>query len=153
VIRLIKSGDDSRRNWRTINEISTSLNRLELPDQSRDAGLAGLRQRNRDFAAFPFQIYQTGTLKYKVRDGLVIITDAPAIIPTGLETELTSPGGADYWIVCDLTTTTAVVSGTASSPVFSTEKIPIGWIDSEGAIHQFLHDNIFSPCVTTEAPP
>ena len=152
MISKLQSGGDVRTDWRAINALidekvalATRLAVLENP--------AGRRQIYGGGRPTPFAIYQTGTLKYKVRAGLVIITDAPAIVPTGLETELTSPGGADYWIVCDLTTTTAVVSGTASSPVFSTEKIPIGWIDSDGAIHQFLHDNIFSPCVTTEADP
>lgn len=44
----LKVGDDARRNWRTINEISAQLNRLDLPNQSRDAALAGQRQRPRD---------------------------------------------------------------------------------------------------------
>jgi hypothetical protein len=153
LITPLKAGEDSRHNWKTINQVAEA--NADVFNKTRDQAriIEDLRKRYGDSPVHPFAIYQTGTLKYKVRDGLVIITDAPAIVPTGLETELTSPGGADYWIVCDLTTTTAVVSGTASSPVFSTEKIPIGWIDSEGAIHQFLHDNIFSPCVTTEAPP
>lgn len=159
MIAPLKKGDFVTHNWRTINEIAAQLNRSSLPDQSRDAGIAGQRQRPKDFAtAHPFQIVQsTDWLTYKIVTGKVIITGDPIPV-SGLNSDITVDAGASrFWIYVELTTTTATIAASATTPTFSTELIPIGWVDTTdtgneiGVITQFLHDNIFSPCVTTEA--
>lgn len=102
----------------------------------------------------PFKIYQTGTwLQFKVMDGVVITTGAP-ITPTGLETTISvTSGDAQYWIYMDVTTSTATIQNNGTTPTWAVDKIPIGWIDASNTtdevaiIHQFIHDNVFLPCV------
>lgn len=104
---------------------------------------------------FPFKIYQSDTwLKFKVREGIVITT-GEAITPTGIDTEITIDSGTEkHWIYLDITADAASVENDATLPTWTVDKIPIGWIDASdeeneiSEIHQFVHDNIFVPCVT-----
>lgn len=50
MIEKLKSGDPVVHNWRTINEVAAQLNANLVPDQQRNAAIAGLRQRPRDVA-------------------------------------------------------------------------------------------------------
>jgi len=157
MITTLKAGDDSRFNWRTINEISAQLNANMVPDQQRNAGVAELRRRGRDAGfGLPFEIYQSDTwLKYKVRFGVVITTGEPILTTSGIETEFTLTSGViRYWFLLTISGgTSAAISTAATVPAWSTSIIPIGWVDtntysgtSRGVIYQFTHDNIFVPC-------
>lgn len=102
----------------------------------------------------PFKIYQTGTwLQFKVMDG-VVITTGNEITPSGLETTITTTTNkARHWIYMDVTTSTATIQNTFTTPTWTVDKIPIGWVDTTDTagevaiIHQFIHDNVFLPCV------
>lgn len=99
----------------------------------------------------PFRIVRSSTwLKYQVTTGYVI-TDGDVITPTGTATDIDITSGvAKYWFVIDITSTTAVVSASATLPTWTANKIPIGWVnttsESTAAVYQFLTDHIFMPC-------
>ena len=107
--------------------------------------------------ASPFKIIQAGTwLKYKVATGSVIIGGAP-ITPTyaGDGHVFTITGSvAKFYFCLVLTPTTAIVTTSSTLPVWAVDLIPIGWVDTltgvattTAAVHQFLSENVFSPCV------
>ena len=110
-----------------------------------------------DTSDSPFRIYQSSTwLKFKVTTGWVIAT-SDAFVPTNVETELTITSGVSkfYFVLTILSASTASISTSSTLPVWGVDVIPIGWVDtdtysadSRSVIHQFLHDNVFSPCVT-----
>jgi hypothetical protein len=61
-----------------------------------------------------------------------------------------------YYFVLDITPTTAAISVASSVPLWSVSKVCIGWVDTTtgaaatppyAVVNQFLHDNVFSPCV------
>ena len=109
---------------------------------------------------YPFKIVQSADwLTYQVRPGWVITTGAP-ITPTMLDTDLTLTSGVAkfYFVLRILSPTTAAISTSSTEPVWGIDKIPIGWVDTashatdsppSAEITQFLHDNVFSPCVTS----
>lgn len=113
---------------------------LEIEDQPKVARL-------------PFTIYRTTSwLKYKVSTGYVINTGEPEV-PTSVETEFTlTSGESEYWFYIDRSTTPEILTS-ATTLVWSTELIPIGWVDtntyssdSRSVITQFLTTNVFVPC-------
>ena len=102
----------------------------------------------------PFKIRRTTDwLLFKVSTGFVIVADEP-IIPGGVETTIAVDSGvAEFWFYVDVdkTNQTAALLSTATTPMWSCTKIPVGWVDTSSGvdsyIHQFLYDNIFAPRV------
>jgi hypothetical protein len=152
MIKLLQPGDDSRRNWRTINDLTSTIEGGMLPNQSERAKLAGLVGAGRD-PETPFLIYRGSTwLKFKVATGFVITTGDP-FIPADVDTEITiTDGVARYWFYLDITSTTASVESSATTPTWDINKVPLGWVDTatyataqRSVIYQF--NGIFIPCV------
>lgn len=46
--KRLKARDDSRKNWRTINDVMDRLSALEAGNRDRQAAVAELRRRRRD---------------------------------------------------------------------------------------------------------
>lgn len=120
----------------------------KTPDGSTiDLGTQFIRPR-------PFSIVPSSTwLKYQVTTGYVI-TSGDVITPTGTDTDITLTSGVErYWIYLDVTTSTAAVQSSATTPTWDTNKIPIGWVDtdtdsgtSKSTAYQFLTDHVYIPC-------
>ena len=154
MITPIKPGSDSRKNWRTINEIAAGLSGLGFQNQDRRGAIAGLRQRPRDMNTSPFQIYQSGTwLQYKVTDGIFITTGDPITV-TNVETQFTLTSGvARYWFYVDVTATTGEIATSATTLEWSAARIPLGWVDTTNTTDsisvptQFYPLHLFNPCV------
>lgn len=64
MIELIQPGSDSRRNWKTINQIAAERNRQELVNQSRDAALAELLGVGLDYGVGWCLVIQTALANY-----------------------------------------------------------------------------------------
>lgn len=101
----------------------------------------------------PFRIYSTTSwLKYKVTTGKAITTGNPIAV-SAVETEFTITSGVTYyWFYLEMTATTAEVKVSATTPTWSTNLIPIGWVNTVdtgiGVINQVLRDHVFNPCAT-----
>lgn len=157
------SGNGSITN--AINALIDAVREMS-PRESKDSlmerGPMGTTQRPRVTGGgaaqdIPFQIYQTSTwLKYKVKAGDVITTADP-IVATGIEVEKTITSGVlRYWFYIEMTSTTAEIKVSATTLTWDSNKIPIGWVDtqtdsatSKATIHQFVRDHIFNPCAGT----
>lgn len=81
----LKPGDDSRRNWRRINDIDADVQGQRDPNTKRDAAIAGLRGRPRDVEAeggggmnYRGQWTATPTSSYLEFDVVVVATGASA---------------------------------------------------------------------------
>lgn len=154
MVTKLQPGGDVRLDWRTINELVDEVAVLnKLVFQLRQD--AQRRQIYEGGEVNPFRIYKGSTwLKYKVSTGFVITT-GDVITPTNIDTEITiTTGVARYWFYLDITTTTAAVASSATTPTWDASKIPIGWVDtdtyeasSRGVIYQFLRDHVYHPCV------
>lgn len=152
-LQPIKQGSDSRRNWRTINDIVAILKGGGYQKSFAPGAIAGLRQRPRDTGAVttPFRLYRGSTwLKWCVGDGL-FITDDDAVTPPEVNTEFTLTSGVVNWFWLDLTGVGEIVCD-PTKPTWDAHHVPIGWVDTtneEGEIAvptQFCTTNIFSPC-------
>lgn len=104
-------------------------------------------------SANPFRIYSTTSwLKYKVTTGFAITTGNPISV-AAVESEFTITSGVTYyWFYLEMTATTAEVKASATTPTWSTNLIPIGWVNTVdtgiGVINQVLKDHVFNPCAT-----
>ena len=152
-IKLIQKDEDSRRNWRTINQlidwakdVLRRLHLLELASQRRF-------QTGGGEITIPFLLYQSGTwLQWKVTDGILITTSDPITV-TNVETQFTLTSGvARYWFYIDVTATTGTIATSATTLVWSATKIPLGWVnttnttDSISVPTQFFPLHLFNPC-------
>lgn len=151
MIQPLKAGEDARQNWKTINETARQLGILDDGNSDRRGAVAGLRQRLRDVGASPFVIAQTDPLTYRVKDGILITTGEPVTI-TDINVDFVLTAGVEfYWFYLDITDATTAAIDTSAVPLaWDSMTIPIGWVDTTvdpPAIHQFVHDNIFAPCV------
>lgn len=110
-------------------------------------------------ASYPFKIEKVSSLVYRVAYGSVITTGDPIAV-SGISPATHTLAADEWcWFVLDLTSTTAAISHVdsfATTPTWSQTKIPIGYVDTIGAtddpaieptINQFIHDNVFAPCV------
>lgn len=109
-------------------------------------------------AVLPFTICRTDSwLKFKVSTGYVIASDH-AFVPTyagdGHEFTITSGVSKFYFVLAITSPTTGSISTSSTLPAWGIDVIPIGFVDtntysasSASVITQFIHDNIFSPCV------
>ncbi len=153
MITPIKPGSDSRKNWRTINEIAVGLAGLGYQNSDRRGAIAGMRKHPRDILADPFQLYQSGTwLQWKVTDGILITTGDPIMV-TNVETLFTLTSGvARYWFYIEISSTTGTIATSATTLVWSATKIPLGWVnttnttDSISVPTQFYPLHLFNPC-------
>jgi hypothetical protein len=150
--KKLQPGGDVRSDWRTVNELCDEVEALQklvfqLRQDAQRRQIFGAGQENL------FNIYQSSTwLKYKVTAGYLITTGNPITV-TNTETEITiTTGVARYWFYLDVTATTAAIATSATTLTWdATNKIPIGWVDtdtysaeSRAVIHQREH--IFVPC-------
>lgn len=93
-IRPLNRGDDSRRNWKTINQIAAQLNAQRGVNSNTDAAISALRKTPRDELR-PWQITQSASdppdpetdwRTVQVNPGRVILYD-----PTGQSGDTTGP--------------------------------------------------------------
>lgn len=152
---LLKSGAPVEKNWRTINEISQSLNAAGVTNAAPAGALARLREVGRDHQPQPFRIYGGDTwLEFKVAAGYLVLTGDP-IVPTDLDTAFTLTAGvARYWFYLEISSGTAVVKKSSTTLAWSGSLIPLGWVDTTTGsptvrpdVEQLVHDHIFNPCL------
>lgn len=143
-------------------DFGRSLRPLESNDTLLEHGPLGTIRRARKSISgssieTPFEIYQSGSwLEFKVKVGYVIMNGEPVISVGGVETLFTLTSGVTrYWFLITLTVGAATISISPTVPAWSATVIPIGWVDTDthsaesaSTIYQFVHDNIFSPCIT-----
>ncbi|TXH09999.1 MAG: hypothetical protein E6R03_15970 [Hyphomicrobiaceae bacterium] len=128
-MQLIQPGDDSRRNWRQINELIIGAEKLKLPGQSQAAILAGLIGRQRD-PGTPFHPYQGSTwLKWYVSTGY-LVTNGNPIVPSQVDVEFTLTSGVPYyWFWLDVEA--QEVKTTDTTLEWTARKIPLCWVDTD----------------------
>lgn len=164
-LRSPRDSDVVPRIWQKSATVEQQLFRISQATEQVQRQLNRLRTRRSSItggAKNPFTITQGDSwLEFNVGSGYVITTGAP-FLPTGV-TELdgtlnphtiTSPFTHFYFVLAILSPSSAAVSTSSTLPTFSTELIPIGWVDTDtyaadeaSVIHQFWRDNVFSPCV------
>lgn len=103
----------------------------------------------------PFQIIETGDLTYQVMDvpSLLITSGGLVDLSATLDTDFAVTASvAENWFYVDIAdATTAVITTSDTVVTWTDHKIPIGYVDTTvdpPEIHQFLHDNIYCPCIT-----
>lgn len=151
MITPIKPGSDSRKNWRTINEIAAGLDGLGFQNSDRRGAIAGLRQRPRDplQALFPYR--GSTWLKWSLSSGRIVTTGG-IVIPTAVDTEFTLTSGvAAYWFYIDFASTPEVKTS-ATALTWSTELVPVAIVDTATYSAQTFavphRVDLFNPCVS-----
>lgn len=164
-LRSHRDSDVVPRIWQKNATVEQQLFRISQAAEQMQRELNRLRMRRGQTTggtSHPFKITQgTSWLEFNVAPGYVITTGAP-FLPTSV-TELdgtlhphtiTSPYASFYFVLAILSASTAAVSTSSTLPTFSTELIPLGWVDTstdaateQSTIYQFWRDNVFSPCV------
>ena len=155
--RSSRDSDSTPRLWHRAQVTQAQVFALNNTTSMLQRQLDRLRRRKPQAppgASVPFQIRRSSTwLKFQVGDGRVITTGEP-IEPTNIDTDITITAGVEfYWIYLAITTTTAAVTSSASTPAWAISLVPIGWVDTltneadeVSTIYQFIHDNVYIPC-------
>jgi hypothetical protein len=105
----------------------------------------------------PFRIVKGATwLTFVVKTGYVItLSTGTEVVPTGVDTEIeVDPGVERYWFYVNLAADPPALEHSATLPDWLESTVPIGHVnttDTENEVAeiglQFIHDNIYSPCV------
>lgn len=155
--RSPRDSDSTPRLWHRAQVTQAQVFALNNTTSMLQRQLDRLRRRKPQAVpgnAHPFQIRRSDSwLKFQVGDGRVITTGEP-IEPTNIDADITFLAGTEFnWIYLTVTTTTAAVTSSASTPAWAVSLVPIGWVDTltgeadeVSTIYQFLHDNVYIPC-------
>lgn len=151
----IKAGEDSRRNWKSINKQGESLEGLAAAVANLSSVVAQLQQQTGARFLHPFQIYvfpaamrvtpgANDWRTVRVHAGTIFI-DWVEVTPTGTDGaanpdvgELTTAGdivcdaaAEKHWIWLELTSSTASIENSATAPTWDSSHIPLGWVDTD----------------------
>jgi len=161
--RIARDSDATQRLWKKDKTIGkqTESNSLAIEELGRQVNR--LRRRagaSEDARLEPFQIVRGAdwlTFQVARNEGQIILTADPlATILGDIDTDITATAGLlRFWFYFELTTTSATIATATATPTWTLNQIPIGYVDTatheadeQSDIYQFLHTNIYHPCVT-----